>query len=80
MLRDTLRSAVASRRLTLKHGWCRRTDYDQLATSIRITEEFLKGRPTDASVLNWCRENSSHLKRVIPANQKRRLEELCGMK
>lgn len=80
MLRDTLRSAVASRRLTLKHGWCRRTDHDQLATSLRITEEFLRGMPTDALVLQWCRDNAGHLKRVVPANQRRRLEDLFGVK
>jgi hypothetical protein len=77
---QTLRTATESRRRALRFGWSRRKDHDAVNVAVMACEQFCNSYPvaSDALVKAWCRENSSHVVRVVLGGRDKVLAQLIG--
>ena len=76
----TLKSATESRRRALRFGWSRRKDHDAVNAAVMACEQFCNSYPvaSDALVNQWCRENSTHVVRVVLGGRDKVLAQLIG--
>ena len=76
----TLRTATESRRRALRFGWSRRKDHDAVNAAVMACEEFCNRYPgaSDALVNRWCRENSTHVVRVVLGGRDKVLAQLLA--
>lgn len=77
---QTLRTATESRRRALRFGWSRRKDHDAVSVAVMACEEFCNRYPgaSDALVNRWCRENSTHVVRVVLGGRDKVLAQLLA--
>ena len=67
-------------RRALRFGWSRRKDHDAVNVAVMACEEFCNRYPgaSDALVNRWCRENSTHVVRVVLGGRDKVLARLIG--
>lgn len=77
---SVLRSSIERRRSALRFGWSRRKDHDAMNAALMACEQFVRSYPgaSDALVRNWCRDNSSHVVRVVLGGRGKVLQQLIG--
>ncbi len=80
-LRADLQSAVNSRRMLTKmqRG---NPAWGPMNVSLMLAVEFLKTHPVckDETVLEWCRKNAEHVRRLVPSNRPNQYARLMGLK
>jgi hypothetical protein len=77
-LREELRAAVSTRKLTLSMGWSRRKDLDRLRAAVGRAEVFLGSYPfaSDERVREYCIKHREDVSMIVIGHHQRRLQQL----
>jgi hypothetical protein len=77
-LREELRAAVSTRRLTLEMGWSKRKDLDRLRAGVGRAESFLGSYPfaSDERVREYCLKWRDEITMIVVGHHQRRLQRL----
>lgn len=80
-LRQHLANAHRQRTLLMRTGRSRRTDHHAVEIAMMHVGNFLRSYPyaSDERTRQWCLDNAEHVRKVLPANQRKVAAELFNL-